>query len=45
MTSRERLLKVLRGEIPDCVPVAPDTSNMIPAPFLRPGEGAGQDGR
>ncbi len=31
MNSRERLLKVLNGEIPDCVPVAPDTSNMIPA--------------
>lgn len=31
MTNRERLLKVLRGEIPDCVPVAPDFSNMIPA--------------
>ena len=31
MTSRERLLTVLRGEIPDCVPVAPDFSNMIPA--------------
>jgi len=31
MTSRERLLKVLNGEIPDHVPVAPDTSNMIPA--------------
>jgi len=31
MTSRERLLAVLRGEIPDCVPVAPDFSNMIPA--------------
>ncbi len=31
MTHRERLLKVLRGEIPDCVPVAPDFSNMIPA--------------
>ena len=31
MTSKERLLKVLRGEIPDHVPVAPDTSNMIPA--------------
>jgi uroporphyrinogen decarboxylase len=28
---RERLLTVLRGEIPDCVPVAPDFSNMIPA--------------
>ncbi len=31
MTSRERLLNVLRGDIPDCVPVAPDFSNMIPA--------------
>jgi len=31
MTSRERLLKVLAGELPDCVPVAPDFSNMIPA--------------
>lgn len=31
MTPRERLLTVLRGEIPDCVPVAPDISNMIPA--------------
>ncbi len=31
MTSRERLLKVLNGDMPDCVPVAPDTSNMIPA--------------
>ena len=31
MTSRERLQTVLRGEIPDCVPVAPDFSNMIPA--------------
>ena len=31
MTSRERLLTVLRGEIPDCVPVSPNTSNMIPA--------------
>lgn len=31
MTSRERLIKVLNGEIPDHVPVAPDTSNMIPA--------------
>lgn len=31
MTSRERLLKVINGEIPDHVPVAPDTSNMIPA--------------
>lgn len=31
MTSRERLLMCLRGEIPDCVPVAPDVSNMVPA--------------
>lgn len=31
MTPRERLLKVIKGEIPDHVPVAPDTSNMIPA--------------
>ncbi len=31
MTSRERLLTVLRGETPDCVPVMPDISNMIPA--------------
>ena len=31
MTSRQRLDTVLRGDIPDCVPVAPDTSNMIPA--------------
>lgn len=31
MTSRERLSRVLKGEIPDHVPVAPDTSNMIPA--------------
>ncbi len=31
MTSRERLLTVLKGGIPDCVPVAPDFSNMIPA--------------
>lgn len=31
MTSKERLLSVLNGEIPDHVPVAPDTSNMIPA--------------
>jgi uroporphyrinogen decarboxylase len=31
MTPRERLQAVLRGEIPDCVPVAPDFSNMIPA--------------
>ncbi|HEY3377798.1 MAG TPA: hypothetical protein VGL77_09930, partial [Armatimonadota bacterium] len=31
MTSRERLLTVLTGGLPDCVPVAPDFSNMIPA--------------
>ena len=31
MTGRERLLKTLHGELPDCVPVAPDFSNMIPA--------------
>src|ERR1035437_11170956 len=31
MKPRERLFTVLRGEIPDCVPVAPDFSNMIPA--------------
>jgi len=31
MNSRERLLRVLKGNIPDCVPVAPDFSNMIPA--------------
>jgi len=31
MTSRERLLAVLGGNLPDCVPVAPDFSNMIPA--------------
>ncbi|MFZ2657841.1 MAG: uroporphyrinogen decarboxylase family protein [Victivallales bacterium] len=30
MTSRERIKTVLRGEIPDCVPVDPDISNMIP---------------
>lgn len=29
-TPRQRLLTVLRGGIPDCVPVAPDFSNMIP---------------
>jgi len=29
--NRERLLTVLQGGIPDCVPVAPDFSNMIPA--------------
>jgi len=31
MTPRERLLTVLRGGIPDRVPVSPDFSNMIPA--------------
>jgi len=31
MTPRERLVTVLRGGIPGCVPVAPDFSNMIPA--------------
>ncbi|MHB1295030.1 MAG: uroporphyrinogen decarboxylase family protein [Anaerolineae bacterium] len=31
LTGRERLLTVLQGKIPDCVPVMPDTSNMIPA--------------
>ena len=30
MTPRERLLTVLRGEVPDCVPVCPDISNMVP---------------
>ena len=31
MNSRQRLLTVLRGEIPDCVPACPDISNMVPA--------------
>lgn len=31
MTGRERLLTVLKGDIPDRVPAAPDFSNMIPA--------------
>lgn len=31
MTPRERLLTVLKGGIPDRVPVSPDFSNMIPA--------------
>jgi hypothetical protein len=30
MTSRERMIIALKGGQPDCVPVAPDTSNMIP---------------
>jgi uroporphyrinogen decarboxylase len=31
MKSRERLLALMRGEIPDCVPACPDISNMVPA--------------
>lgn len=31
LSPRERLRKVIEGGIPDCVPVAPDISNMIPA--------------
>ena len=31
MTSRERLTAVLNGRLPDCVPVSPDVSNMVPA--------------
>ena len=30
MTSRERMLAVLHGELPDCVPCSPDISNMVP---------------
>ena len=30
MTSRDRLLAVLHGKIPDCVPCCPDISNMVP---------------
>ena len=30
MTSRERLLAVLHRRMPDCVPVCPDISNMVP---------------
>lgn len=30
MNPRQRLLAVLAGEMPDCVPVCPDFSNMIP---------------
>ena len=30
MTPRERLLAVLHGQMPDCVPVCPDISNMVP---------------
>ena len=31
ITSRQRLLAVLHGQVPDCVPVCPDISNMVPA--------------
>jgi uroporphyrinogen decarboxylase len=31
MNPRERLLCVMSGGIPDCVPVCPDISNMVPA--------------
>ena len=31
MTSRERLIAVVNGKIPDHVPVMPDLSNMVPA--------------
>ena len=31
MTYRERLLAVLHGKVPDCVPCCPDISNMVPA--------------
>jgi uroporphyrinogen decarboxylase len=31
MTSKQRLRTTLKGKLPDCVPVAPDFSNMIPA--------------
>jgi uroporphyrinogen decarboxylase len=30
VTSRERLLAVLHGRLPDCVPCCPDISNMVP---------------
>ena len=30
MTSKERMLIAMKGGQPDCVPVAPDISNMIP---------------
>lgn len=29
-TSRQRLKSILAGEVPDCVPVCPDISNMVP---------------
>jgi len=31
VSPRERLLAVLHGQVPDCVPVCPDISNMVPA--------------
>jgi len=31
LSSRERLLRVLHGQVPDCVPCCPDISNMVPA--------------
>lgn len=31
MTPKQRILTVLAGGVPDCVPAAPDFSNMIPA--------------
>lgn len=31
LSSRERLLRVLHGKVPDCVPCCPDISNMVPA--------------
>jgi len=31
MTPRQRLQTVLAGDLPDCVPVGPDFSNMVPA--------------
>lgn len=34
MTPRQRLLTTLSGGIPDCVPVAPDVSNMVPCRLL-----------
>lgn len=30
MTSRERMIAAMRNQVPDCVPVAPDLSNMVP---------------
>jgi len=31
MKPRERLLAVLHGELPDCVPVDPDSQHVLPA--------------